>query len=321
MDGSKIDTLSVESTEHPSNEDASAETGIKLDLSKLESAVQKLETMQAWTKRLTIAAATIFLFLFAAIYSLNRPLFFDMVALAWSWQSAVVLIIAAIVAKIIVTQQAVTFVKTSIEVGHEIGKGFNVILGAFRAERERSKGGEKKQPDRPVARDGDAEQDQRVAALEARLKAAADKAAEDQRVLAARVREAQQNERVARQNAEALAKREQRNREEVEQEALQNWGELSALWSDVWEWTKGILDEALLYDTRGVVLGNLRRVNKKSPREVAEALLRYGYLDDQEAALIIQMVGIFNSYKLRQASTDAGALKGFKKLYSQWKNI
>jgi hypothetical protein len=348
MDGRDGDKLASKPSKLSQLEGIGAETGIQLDLSNLQKTVRKLEAAKTILTKVSIFAASMIIVSFVALYFIRNDMFFEILSLAWSWQSALVLLIASFAAKSIVTNQTLMFVNTSIDVSKEIGNSFNVMLGVIRAERQTTKG-EKQAAERAVVEDGSTDQDQRVASLEKRLQEAENKAREEldlqfKRVFQAeqsahlsqevarearakeqQVREtankAEQTARAAHANLEALEMAAQLKSTELEQAAMQNWGELITLWGYVWEWVKSELDFAIENDKRSVVLGRLRGLDLRSPREVIEALLRYGYLYEQEAALAIQMVGIFNSYKTRKNAVDAGALKSFKKLYAEWKSI
>ena len=175
----------------------------------------------------------------------------------------------------------------------------NILIGRLRIELEKVKEGDKKLlPKGRQAEDFSPQvQDKKVAELEQRLLQATQHAI--------RARDVAEAEVQTRNDSEAL------------REAEQNWGEMSALWDEVWGWTKEVLSEARELDNRGVVLGKLRQLDLRSPRAVIEALLRYGYLDDQEANLIGEMNSIFNSYKTGRRAVDAGALRSFKRLYGK----
>lgn len=100
-----------------------------------------------------------------------------------------------------------------------------------------------------------------------------------------------------------------------------NWGELQAMWADVWLWSKEQLDEALSKERRGVVIGKLRNARLTSPSEVISMLWSYGWYEDKAADLALEMNEIFNRHKTKRVPVDAPAIKKFRRLYKEWLSV
>jgi hypothetical protein len=95
-----------------------------------------------------------------------------------------------------------------------------------------------------------------------------------------------------------------------------NWGEISAGWSDVWEWTKKLRVEAIEGST-GRAKGHLRTLNMSSPVEVIVKLFNYGWFGDEASDLAIEMAEIYLSHRGR-AKAGSEATKRFRKLLKRW---
>jgi hypothetical protein len=110
--------------------------------------------------------------------------------------------------------------------------------------------------------------------------------------------------------------------EEVDSEMNEkNWGELQAMWEQVWYWSKQQLSLAIEQEKRGRVIGTLRNANLKSPTEVISMLYRYGWYGDETSNLALEMSGLFNRHKSKKIPVDSTAIQKFRDLYSKWERI
>jgi hypothetical protein len=108
--------------------------------------------------------------------------------------------------------------------------------------------------------------------------------------------------------------------EDTEQQD-KNWGELQAMWEQVWYWSKQQLSQALQHEKRGRVIGKLREANLRSPGDVISMLYRYGWYGDESSNLALEMAGMFNQFKTKRVAVDEGSIRQFRKLYSKWEKI
>lgn len=100
-----------------------------------------------------------------------------------------------------------------------------------------------------------------------------------------------------------------------------NWGELQAMWEQVWLWTKEQRKVALSQEKRSVVIGKLKNAKLQSPVEIISMLYRYGWHSDKASDLALKMAGMFNKYRTKKIAVDESAIQRFRELYSEWQKL
>ena len=141
-------------------------------------------------------------------------------------------------------------------------------------------------------------------------------------------RKTDEAERRARE-AEIAAEDRRRARADLETDAEEqyekNWGELRALWGEVWSWTKEQVAFAIEHERqhqkRGVVIGNLSTPTLQSPASVIDMLWRYGYYGNRSADLALEMAEIFHRYRTKRLPVDEEAIREFRRKYNEWRKL
>ena len=136
---------------------------------------------------------------------------------------------------------------------------------------------------------------------------------------------ARRAEQAQHRSAEAVQNAQQASNDEPDDDFVAGeedvaWGELSAMWTDVWNWIKDLRDDAVNGET-GRKLTELRKLDLRSPTDVIVKLYNYGWFEDRASDLALDMAATYLRHRSRAVPVTRPELREFRKMYEEWNTL